>query len=566
MSVIFSLNTGISAYSNPDDPLSQLAFGARYSSYRNVDRFLEQTDDANLGLIVWPGGTLAETRDDRFGFDFDGLYNPDTGKPTLTEMMQIANDENAALSVVLPTARYADDPNSVVAELRAFLFDLLSGGLGPLPETLIFEIGSEYYGNFSDGPVDSAATQYGAIAEVMVSEIVLALGDPVINLVEADIEIAVQAGKTLEDDAAIRAELSTQTIQHTDMVIHHRFAYSAEGIDPRIVELDAILDSWAAAAESDPPDLFVSAWNTVTLTRAGVLQDYIAEEAAAGRQITEEDVDLVGRTTTAFESYWQSRLDEVAYGQEHAAYILESFSSYAEAGMDAGAIYGVDLIHPGRISFKGDDQTHYDFAGAEMIKMIYESVGNTHVLSSGEDYSHDDPVTAYAFENEDKLVVFLASGAAAAGDVELQIDGIGDTYKGVWGDRLSSENLADWMTIFGVPDNPEVDEAAEAETYAVGVREAATVEQQDDAVTVALNEPFEVVRLAFAKTEAGAAEIASWSDGAELELELPGMLPPNTDGDGDTDGDGSIDDFAMVAEAASMGGGGIFLLLLLLLV
>ncbi|MGI9391196.1 MAG: hypothetical protein ACR2O1_14155 [Boseongicola sp.] len=568
MSIFYSLNTGVSAYSNIDEPLSQLAFGARYTSYRNFDRFLDQTDDANLGLIVWPGGTLAETRDDRFGFEYDGLYNPDTGKPSITEMMQTAIDEDAALSIVLPTARYADDPDAVVAELRAFLFDLLSGDLGTLPDTLIFEIGSEYYANFSGGIVDGAASQYGAVAEVIVSEIADALGDPAINLFEADIDIAVQLGKTLEDDAAIRAELSTQSIQHTDMVIHHRFAYAAEGIDPRIEELEAILDGWSAAAQGADPDLFVSAWNTVTLTRVGVLQDFIADEAAAGRIVAAEDVDLVGRTTTAFENYWQAQLSEVSYGQEHAAYILESFSSYAEAGMDAGAVYGVDLIHPGRLSFMGDDLTHYDFSGAEMIKMIYESVGNTHVLSSDADYSQDDPVTTYAFENDDKLIVFLASGDSGAGDVELQIEGIGDTYKGVWGDRLSSETSADWMAMFGVPDNPDVDESAEAETYAVGAREAASIQQDEDSVKVTLNEPFEVVRLAFAKTETGAAEIASWSDGAELDLEPPDTLPviPTGDDGVDEDGDGTIDDFAMVAEAASMGGGGMFLLLLLLLV
>ena len=82
-----------------------------------------------------------------------------------------------------------------------------------------------------------------------------------------------------------------------------------------------------------------------------------------------------------------------------------------------------------------------------------------------------------------------------------------------------------------------------------------------------LDEPFEVVRLAFAKTEAGAQEIASWSDSAQLDLELP-MIPPipGADDGMDDEGDGTIDEFAMVAEAASMGGGGIFLLLLLLLV
>ena len=567
MSEFYSLDTGVSAYSNPDETLSQLAFGARYSSYRNVDRFLDQTDDADLGLIVWPGGTLAETRDDRYGFEFDSLYNPDTGKPALTEMMQIAIDEGAALSIVLPTARYAGDPDELVVELRAFLLDLLAGDLGPMPETMIFEIGSEYYGNFADGASGSAASQYGAIAELMVSEIAAALSDPAINLVEADIDIAVQAGKTLEDDAAIRAELSAETIQNTDMVIHHRFAYSAEGIDPRIADLELILDAWADDANADAPDLFVSAWNTVTLTRAGVLQDYIDEEAEAGRVVAAEDVDLQGRTTTPFEDYWQERLDEVSYGQEHAAYVLESFASYAEAGMDAGAIYGTDLIHPGRLSFMGDDQTNYDFAGAEMMEMIYESVGGTHALSSSGDYSRDDPVTAYAFENDDKLIVFLASGATAPGDVELQIDGIGDAYKGVWGDSLSSETLADWMTIFGIPDNPDVDEGAEAETYAVGVRETADVEQQGDAVTVTLDEPFEIIRLAFAKTDAGAEEIASWSDGTELDLEIPIMPPPIPVDDGmDEEGDDALDEFAMVAEAASMSGGGIFLLLLLLLV
>ena len=86
-------------------------------------------------------------------------------------------------------------------------------------------------------------------------------------------------------------------------------------------------------------------------------------------------------------------------------------------------------------------------------------------------------------------------------------------------------------------------------------------------MTVSLNEPYEIIRLAFAKTDAGAEEIASWSDGTELDLELTVMPPPIPIGDEmDDEGDDAMDEFAMVAEAASMGGGGIFLLLLLLLV
>ena len=47
----------------------------------------------------------------------------------------------------------------------------------------------------------------------------------------------------------------------------------------------------------------------------------------------------------------------------------------------------------------------------------------------------------------------------------------------------------------------------------------------EDGVSVTLNAPHEVVRLAFAKTPAGAAEIAGWSEGPALELVKAEVLP-----------------------------------------
>ena len=352
MPVNLFLESGSSAYADSQEVISDLLFGARYISYRNVDRFLDQTDDANIGLIVWPGGTLAETRDDRFGFDFDGLYNSDTDKPDLAEMMAIANAKGAALSVVLPTARYGEDLAGLEADLSAFLGQLLAGDFGPLPDQLIFEVGSEYYAHFADGAT-SAAAQYGAVADLMISEIALALADAEVNLIGADISIAVQSGKTLADDAEIRAALSEFSMQSVDSLIHHRFAYQPQGIAPRIDELQWILDAWENET-GDTPNLFVSAWNTVTMTRSGVMEEYIEYQAGLGNVIDAGDIDLEGRSTTDFENFWQDALDEAAYGQEHAAYILESFSSYAEAGADAAALYGVDLIHPGRVSWQED--------------------------------------------------------------------------------------------------------------------------------------------------------------------------------------------------------------------
>jgi hypothetical protein len=98
--------TGPTAYVPGVSPISDLALGARYVSFDNEARFLAQTADMNLGLIAWPGGALSELRTDRYGLEYDGLYADWTGKPGLAEMMQIARDNDAGLSVTLPTIRY----------------------------------------------------------------------------------------------------------------------------------------------------------------------------------------------------------------------------------------------------------------------------------------------------------------------------------------------------------------------------------------------------------------------------------------------------------------------------
>jgi hypothetical protein len=551
-----SMNSGPDAYANPEETISDQLFGARYISYRNVERFLDQTDDDNLGLIVWPGGTLAETRADRFGFEFDGLQNPDNDKPTLDDMMQIAIGRDVSLSVILPTARYADDPGMIVAPLDAFLVTLLSGGHGPLPKELIFEIGSEYYANF-DGP--DVAAQYGAVADIMVTRIALALSDPSINLIGADITIAVQAGKTMSDDVVIREALSDYSTLAVDTLIHHRFAYQPQGIDGRIDEMNSILDAWETET-GNAPDLFVSAWNTVTLTREGVLSDYIQYKAAQGVSIDRADVDLEGRTNTEFEMFWQSSLNQVAYGQEHAAYLLESFASYVEAGADMAALYGVDLIHPGRVSWQEDGIT-YDFVGAEMLEMIYESVGGTQVLASDGAYDPDAPATTYGFENDDKLIIFVAAGDDAPGEIALALEGLGDTYSAVWAERLIAETPDDWMAIFGVADNPNVDESPEAETFSIGYREAFAPGVHDGALSFALESPHEVVRLSFAKTDAGVADISGWAEGPSTDLTaaIGDALPlPHCDLSDDCILDeeqvSTPSEFAMIADATSSGG------------
>ena len=555
MPLNFQLESGSAAYAQPSEPLTNLSFGARYISYNNENRFLDQTNDLDLGMIVWPGGTLAETREDRFGFEFDDLYNPATNKPGLSDMMALANDQDAALSVILPTARYVGDLGTLQADLQGFLADLLGGSFGALPEPMILEIGSEYFANFTGS---GKATAYGEIADLMVGEIASALNDPAINTTGADVVISVQAGKTFAEDAAIRGEMSDAALANVDMIIHHRFAFQPQGIDPRMAELSDIVSAWeeeVGDAGGDTPNLFVSAWNTVTLTRNGALDLFVDEEAARGNDIDPGSIDLTGRTDTAFERFWQDYLSTAAFGQEHAAYLLESFASYAEAGMDAGAVYGIDSPHPGALSWRegGED---YPFVGAEMMRMIYESVGDAHVLAAQKAYDPNDPLTLYGFENEDKLVVFLAAGLTPPGDIVLDLDGLGSGLRSVHAERLTSETPADWKAIFGIPDNPAVDESPEADAYAMGLREAVTPTLTADGLGLALKSPHEIVRLAFAKTAAGEAEIAGWSDAPALDLDPLPLPEVDATAEIPPDPDDSDPDMAEAVAAAAGGGGG----------
>jgi hypothetical protein len=59
-------------------------------------------------------------------------------------MMEIARTHDAGLAVTLPTARYHDDLGTLRDNVAQFMASLLSGTWGPLPGTLIFEIGSEF--------------------------------------------------------------------------------------------------------------------------------------------------------------------------------------------------------------------------------------------------------------------------------------------------------------------------------------------------------------------------------------------------------------------------------------
>lgn len=504
-------------------------FGYLYTGFRSFSRFEAQLADQQVGMLVWPGGFIAETFPDRYGLDYPGLFNPAFPRPDLAEMMAEAVAGGAGLAVVLPTLRYLGDEAALRGDLQGFLGDLLGGVYGPAPERLVLQVGSEFYGTLPDPAL--AASQYGALAEVFVQEISAALADPDVNTTGMAVEIAVQGGRHLAEDAAIRAEMSDASLRAVDQVIHYRFAVTAEGIDGRVEDVSEVMDAWRAelaALGQEGPGLFLGSWGVASYTRDEALNDFLAADAAAGGSLGPGDVDLAGRTTTAFETFWQNAMAARDYGTDHPRLVLEMLTEYGAEGMTAAAVYGTDVIHPGRTSFTDINGVPQDFVGQRMLDMMAESVGGTRALDIGLANAPGDAVWAYGFENADKLVVFLAADAAVPGGVMLGLPGLGSVYRQVAADSLRAAVPADWMTRFGIPDNPGVDESPEGESYALGARQAAVVQQVAGGVQVGFSAPGEVVRVAFAKTDAGLAEIAGFTDGDFVALQA--TLPDRPDG------------------------------------
>lgn len=515
---IVEFRTGSTATVPGEALWSEDVFGYRYTGFRGVGRFMDQLADNKVGMISWPGGYLSETDTDRYCLSKDGLFDQSTGRPGLAEMFEIANAGKAGLSIVLPTARYIGEDAALRDDIRGFMSDLLTGHYGAPPTTLIFEIGSEFYVSFPNG--DDAA-QYGHIANIYMEELTAALNDPSINLIGLDPQIAVQCGRSLAEDEIIRDQLSDESLVEVDQIVYHRFAFNATGVDRSANTFSGIMDAWQADAGQlggEGPSLFMSAYGVGSYTRDEALRDFLAADHAAGGDLTAADVDLSGRTTDDFESFWQSEMGKRDYGAEHPRLMLEMLSEFHVEGMSAASVHGSDMIHPGRLSLTDENGQAQDFIGQTLLDMMAESVTGTRSLDVNLTNDRADEVWTYGFENDDKLVVFLSTDGTPPEDVTLRFAGLGSVYRQVSAESLTAAVPEDWMDRFGIVDNPNIDESPEGASFAVGERSAVTPVFDGQALRVDITAPNQVIRLCFAKTAAGAEEIAGFSDAPMLEL------------------------------------------------
>jgi hypothetical protein len=352
------------------------------------------------------------------------------------------------------------------------------------------------------------------------------------------------------------------------------------------------MDAWSAqstALGGDAPELFLNGYGVGSYTRVDAMMEYLADDAAAGGSLTEADLDEAGRSHTDFETFWQHELTKRDYGAEHPRLILEMLAEYGAEGATSAVSYGTDVVHPGRLSQTDSQGVSQEFVGQDLMDMMAESVQGTTLLDFSLGNDRTDEVWSYGFENADKLVIFLSADSTPPEGVTVNFAGLGTTYRQVAVDSLTSQVPQDWMARWGVIDNPAVDETPEAQTYAIGVQTAVTPDLGAEGVSLRFSAANEVIRLSFAKTDAGAAEIAGYSEGPlvdltplaaayadpGLDIEMAGFadaLPMVAMMDADVAADAEIEAEAEAEAAVAAatdggggGGGGILLALLPLL-
>jgi hypothetical protein len=505
-------------------------FGYNYTGFRPFGRSQRQLDDDFVGLITWPGGSVAENLSGRYGLGYDDLWNDRFGFG-LNDVFAAARARDAAVSIVLPTLPYQGREDALQADIDSFVERLGSGDFGPVPRRLILEVGSEYYATF--GPGVESATTYGRIADATVQALSRALADPVLNPDGVAPEIALQSGISAAEDAAIRDEMDDASLAKVDMLIHHRFPLLTGGVDDSADILGDAVDDWVAdmaAVGAARPGVFLSSYNVGSLTREEARSSYVAERAAAGEVVDPATINLETRNDADFERYWQDQMHLRDYGQDHPRVLLELQAQTGAVGMEAASVYGVDMIHAGRLTTTDLSGQAQDFIGQEMLDMMAESLIDTRPLRLSLRNRAVEDVATYAWENDDKLVAFIAFRDQPPGALDVRVPGLAKgAYHSVWAESLRADIPQDWMTRFGIPDRPDVDEEPESHSYALGLRASVAVSRDGGFLSLNTTHEDQVIRLVFAKTEAGARDIAAWADGTPLSLlrDQPEAAPPD---------------------------------------
>lgn len=565
-----TVNTGSDAYVGPAQGIDSDLFGFRYVGFRSLDRFGAQTADSPAGMIAWPGGYLVEDRDDVFGLEYaeTGLANPATNFPGIGRIMEFAIENNQGLALTLPTMHWYNDIEGMRVQVRTFMEKLLSGEFGPVPENFTIEIGSEYYAHaphlgFTS---DEMAPLYGEIATAMILEIRAVENDPSLNTLGVDVQIGVQAGRNNECSCRIADAMSDEALAEIDLIVMARMPWNFGGIDRDMANYQESLDAFnerIVDAGGEPAEIFMTSFNVASPTREEALRAYTRETGE-----TVGNGALQTRSDAEFEQFWQDRIASFDLGFDQPKVMMELFAEYHELGMTSGVAFGADQLYPGRLSFSytnaEGELEPVSLLGMDFMNFLYESVDDTRMLDVSVENRASTEHPVYAFEGEHHTTIFVMGGDTP-GEVELDIEGLTADFTRAYVDTLTPEIPEDWMTLYGVPDNPEVDETPEGETYADTVEGTQTPTFRDGNMVVQVQEPGQVIRIVLTHSEEGEAQVEEWVVNPTASVDLLALFPDDPDGDPDPPPEEPPpdDDDGEVADGGGDGGMGMLALLLL---
>lgn len=457
------------------DPISSDFFGGIYTGYRGFDAYSQHDTLLGLTNIRWPGGTLSETRPDVYDlnlpevFDARNLYqfNADRQRPGLSEVLEYSVSENIGFSMLVPTARYSTDIQRGIDELDRFLDRLLGGEFGELPTDFTLELGNEYY---ALDEFKKSAGLYGAVAAAFTDTIASAVSDPSRNPSSYEINIAVQMGRTHNDNLSIISEFSASQIGEIDKVIFHHLPIGfnnmaspiAEGDpedigDTRIQNTKDNYDFWVRAMEAavaDPRklELAMTAWNVGGTHR--IADDFLLE----------------------FNDY----------GLQAASTMIHMVHGYSSIGVASADVWGIDNQWFNALSDENDTYSELSVAGATFALLSANLVG-TSPIAGPVDQTREDPFLIYAFQSSGKLVVYISANDISGDGATVEIDiGLSASETSISATRLSAELPLEYAE-FATTNYEEL--------YQTPILEAVDFQQAGDSVSFSFSQDYETVQL-----------------------------------------------------------------------
>ena len=406
---------------------------------------------ARLGVshLRYPGGTIAETQ--------FSLTNPEnthqsvnlvTGAALgnaaqhdltpMTAFLAYADQADAKVTLVLPSAQYIGDPARAAAEVEAFVRGVLSGPHAHVVEG--FELGNEWATFFP------TASSYGQIANAMA--------------------IAVDAGAAgtgFDPTIAIQPSAKAARLYETAEIVDALTPAALAAIDAVVIH-DYRPEPWTQ--------------QDISAQKIGHVALF---EAAAGR----------GLETIATE--WNVGNASDNDGLLQGAGILDLFHTHLRNGVDRAHIWPVLENNTTRLADDVDPDNPDAGAGlmigGEVFRQMVQSLEGTQVLNFASHRDLDGDGTAdlltYGYEDAGRMVIFAASLDAQGAEAVLQLDDLADV-------EASFSHL--WVTEITVADGADPTSHA---SYPV-VSQTAGVVASDISLSL---QPFQITRLEFASAD-----------------------------------------------------------------